>query len=379
MRRLGISMQSIGMAFVLLLAVAGVASAQQGERSLDGKTAEEVYKNIQALKGTPASELDQTMHLIAGSLGVGCSFCHVGEDRASDQKRTKRTARKMIEMVLAINKNSFGGRQEVSCYTCHRGNITPVNVPILPTARVAERERPKNLPTADQILAKYVEALGGEQALRKVTTRVVTASEDVPTGPGGSVMVPGRLQRYMKAPNLRLDVLETPKVTIRSGFDGTKAWSENARGRVSVLPSPDQERAKRAADFYQSLDLKQDYTKLRVLGIRKVNDRDAYVLVGSVQGDTPERLYFDTQTGLLLQKSTYLPTAIGKSPFNIDYGDYRDTGSGTKYPFLIRYSPPTPRSVLSSQSTIHVQTVQDNVSINDAKFMRPKSKKPSAR
>jgi photosynthetic reaction center cytochrome c subunit len=379
MRRLWIFTSSMGMVFALLFAVATVASAQQERGSMNGKTAEEVYKNIQVLKGTPATDLNQTMHLIAGSLGVGCNFCHI-EDRASDEKPAKETARKMMRMVMAMNKEFFNGRQEVSCYTCHRGSFEPVNVPIVPVPPAQAREpRPTNLPTADQILSKYVEALGGEQALRKVTSREVIATEGVPTGPGGSVVVPGQLERYMKAPNLRVDVVKTDKFTISSGFDGTKAWSQNERGRVSELPSPDQERAKRNADFYQSLDLMQEYTKLRVVGIRKVNDHDAYEVLGTVQGDSPERLFFDTQTGLLLRKSTYLATAIGRSPLDVDYDDYRDTGSGTKYPFLIRYSPASLREVLTSQTTIHVQSVKDNLPIDDAKFAMPQSKAPSAR
>ena len=78
---------------------------------------------------------------------------------------------------------------------------------------------------------------------------------------------------------------------------------------------------------------------MTVTGIESVNNRDAYLVVGVPQGDSPESLYFDTQTGLLLRKQTVLPTPIGDSPFQMDFDDYRDTGSGVKFPFLIHMSP----------------------------------------
>ena len=69
-----------------------------------------------------------------------------------------------------------------------------------------------------------------------------------------------------------------------------------------------------------------------------------------------------------------LPTPFGNIPFQVDYENYRDTGSGVKYPFLIRMIPSSPRSEAQTSSTIRVQKVQDNVDIDDAKFTKPTSK-----
>jgi hypothetical protein len=73
------------------------------------KTAEQAFKNIQVLKGTPADELQPAMQFISNSLGVECSFCHVQNAFDKDDKKTKQTARKMIEMQMAINKDHFNG------------------------------------------------------------------------------------------------------------------------------------------------------------------------------------------------------------------------------------------------------------------------------
>jgi hypothetical protein len=115
-----------------------------------------------------------------------------------------------------------------------------------------------------------------------------------------------------------------------------------------------------------------------VRGIQKVDGKDAYVVIGNPMGDGAERLLFDTQTGLLLRKTTVVPTAGGNLPMQVDYDDYRDTGSGVKIPFTIRVVPGTLGNSLAVVSTIKVQKVQDNVAIDNAKFARPASKPAAA-
>src|ERR1041385_7926026 len=69
-------------------------------------TAGQKFKNIKVLNDMPADQLGKAMNIISASLGVKCSFCHVGEDFEKDDKRAKATARKMMAMTLAINKNN---------------------------------------------------------------------------------------------------------------------------------------------------------------------------------------------------------------------------------------------------------------------------------
>jgi hypothetical protein len=231
------------------------------------------------------------------------------------------------------------------------------------------------LPTVDQILSKYVNALGGEQALRKVTSRVVTGTQFIATGPGGSVPMPASVEKFMKAPNLSANVYHTPTFTISDGFDGSAAWAQNLQGNVTAPPAIDQDRARRAADFYEPLNLKKEYTQLTVDGMASVNGHEAYLVTGRLQGNTPpEHLYFDALNGLLLRKTAALPTPAGDSPFQITYEDYRDTGSGVKFPFVIRMDPSGPRIELDPTSTLLITKVQDNVAIDDAKLAKPAPK-----
>jgi len=352
-----------------MLAVAAIASAQVSPAN-EGKTAEQVYKNIKVLQGTPANELNQSMHLMKGATGMDCLYCHIEREWEKDVKPAKDVARSMITMMMDINKRNFGGRQVVTCNTCHNGRPIPAAMPVFPVLEPKEAVQPA-LPTVDQILAKYVQALGGEAALRKVTSRTITGTQYIPTGPGGTVPTPASVERYLKAPNLAVTIYRAPTYAISQGFDGTSAWSQDQAGRVTEPVKLDVGRAARAADFYEPLNLKREYPQMTVRGIEHVNGHDAYLVVGVPQGDLPESLYFDVNTGLLLRKQTVLPTPIGDSPYQADFDDYRDTGSGVKFPFLVHMSPSNPRTELAPEATLRVTKVEDNKAIEDAKFAKP--------
>src|SRR5690349_9215956 len=144
------------------------------------KLAEEEFKNIQALKGIPAEQVIPSMQFIAASLGVECEYCHVAHANEKDDKKPKVTARKMINMMMAINKDNFEGHREVTCYSCHRGSADPVGTPIItdeePRRAGGEEKKPGEakpaLPAADELLHKYLTAIGGAEALQKITSRV---------------------------------------------------------------------------------------------------------------------------------------------------------------------------------------------------------------
>ena len=183
--------------------------------------------------------------------------------------------------------------------------------------------------------------------------------------------MPAQTEQYQKTPNLVLNVYRTPTYTISDGFDGTTKWAQDVAGRVSDAIKIDQARSRRSADFYASINLRQAYTKLTVSGIEHVNDRDAYLVIAYPLDDSPERLYFDTRTGLLVRKVTVLPTPVGDTPFEVDYEDYKDAGNGVKVPFVTHMFPATPRTELAPSSTVRIQNVKENVPIEDSKFAKP--------
>ncbi len=384
-----------------MLSAAMFAPAQQGTA---GKTAGQQYKNVQILKDIPAAQFIPTMRFVAAALGVECEYCHMGT--RSEDTPNKQTARKMMTMMLALNKQSFEGRLEVTCFTCHKGTHDPVNnpaptgqysasgptfyKPIAPpvgatdepmsqayqTALKEEQAARSAMPKAEDILAKYVTALGGEQALRKVTSRVVTSTTELsPNVRGAGPTVHAQQIQYFKAPNLYSTTLQGfggPQTA--KGFDGTDAWTQNANGSVTQAAGTELARAKRSADLYESVNLKQSYTRLIARGIDKVRDHDAYVVIGVPAGDNPERLYFDKETGLLLRKSTYDTTALGRYTVQTDYDHYRDAG-GVKFPFLISTVSVSPADTI----VVHVEKVDNNAAIDAGKLTKPASKPVAGR
>ncbi len=391
-----ISSQTIGAALGLTFATALLVAAQQTAvqpfppgnpvakpGTPDSVKAEDYYKNIQVLKGVPANQIVPMMEYMRSALGgVRCQYCHnAPPDFAGDDKPQKRTGRKMLQMVMDINKNTFGGSVTVTCFTCHRGSTDPVNVPAVPEPteeKPATAASKPTLPTADAVLAKYIDALGGEQALRKATSRIVTGTLDIGEvgGAEGSKPAQPPFELDEKAPNLTVLFIRDPKNTSAAGYDGTTAWMQNSVGLVGEAYGPQLSRAKRTADFYEPLDLKQEYFHMTVSGIEKIADRDAYKVIALPQGELPVELYFDTQTGLLLRKIFVDPNPVGEDPTNIDYSDYRATPNGVKFPYTIKsYSlPPNSRG---AGITMHVDKIQENVPIDNSKFAKP-APKPAA-
>jgi photosynthetic reaction center cytochrome c subunit len=315
-------------------------------------------KNLQVFKDLPATQLDPTMAFISGALGVRCSYCHVANQFDKDDKPTKLAARRMIQMVFDINKGSFNGESAVSCYTCHRGKPVPVSVPAVgqnlwapgPAAPAAE-----TLPSVKQILERYVQALGGADALNKINTRIVKGSR---IG-ADNVLVPEEV--YQKAPDKLLTITSYPQVVFSNGFNGTVAWGHSSRDGATPLPDQLIAQIKRDAVFYKELKTDQIYSSLTLLGKTPVRDADAYVIEAKPPDGPIEKLFFDVKTGLLVRRYTESSTPLGKLPLQTDYEDYREV-DGVKQPFLIHWS--FPGRVWGRK----IDEIKQNVSLDDAKF-----------
>jgi photosynthetic reaction center cytochrome c subunit len=332
------------------------------------KTTEQVFKNITELKGIPADQLMPTMQFISASLGVQCDTCHVAGKPESDDKRAKKTAREMIAMTMAINKNSFRGNTQVTCYSCHRGAERPVAIPPVqetdaPTFLHDSLPAPPTLPdTVDFILGKYVTALGGADAIKKITSRVGT----------GAIMVSGKetpIEVFTKAPNKRITVTHSPGADSFTAFDGTIGWMGTAGRPAREMSAADAKGSALDSEFYLPLRLKEIFTQLRPGRPDKIGDAAVLTLTGSRQGLPPVRFFFDANSGLLLRMVRYTENPLGRMPVQIDYADYRDV-DGVKTPFRWTLSRPNGRF------TIQLSDVKANMPIEDAKFAKPATTEP---
>jgi photosynthetic reaction center cytochrome c subunit len=346
-----------------------VPPAQASTATAGPKKAEEQFKNIQVLKGIPAEQLIPTMQFIAASLGVGCEYCHVHNAFDKDDKKPKQTARKMMDMMFAINKDNFEGHRAVTCNSCHRGNAIPQAVPavmsedskdaMMAMAAPKPPDAKENAgPTAEQLLDKYVQAVGGAAAIGKINSRVMKGTMDF----GGKSV---SIDIYSKTPKERISYAHMPDGDSVTAFNGHEGWLASAgRPGVHEMQGSELDAAAMDADLQLAAHLKPMFNEMKVEPAEKIGDHEAYVVVGQREGKPPIRLYFDEQSGLLVRLVRFGDTALGLLPTQIDYTDYRDT-DGVKIPYRWTLARP------SGRFTIQVNDVKQNIPVDDAKFVKP--------
>jgi hypothetical protein len=373
------------------LLVLGAALGLLGSGSAHGQTApaaqlmsEQAFKNVTVLKGIPVDEFMNTMGFISASTNYNCIDCHV-EPRvegdwsvyAQDTPR-KVTARRMIQMVDAINKENFKGARVVTCYSCHHGaqgapKITPslaeqYGEPPTPDPNEAEfRRQAPDGPSADQIFDKYLQAIGGAQKAAAVTSIVFKGSYEGYAEPKAPVDI------YAKAPNQRTMIVHTDLGDRTTTYDGTNGqggtgWraapAADAPFPVVKLSAGELDGARLGAMLAFPAGIKQVITK-PIAGSTMIDEKDVAVVQGTaIGGRSSIKLYFDKQSGLLVRQVRYVDTMIGRVPVQVDYGDYRDV-SGVKLPFHVT------ETWTDGRSEVQIASVEMNVAIDAGKFNQP--------
>jgi hypothetical protein len=352
---------------------AAIIFAQGGAQPQQPPKAEQVFKNIQTLKGIPADEFMTTMGVFSAALGMSCEDCHASNDSkwenyALDTSVKKQIARRMITMMAAINKEYFNGRQVVTCYTCHRGTSPPRVTPNLSTLYTAPIEpehvilQAPNVPTAEQILDKYIQALGGAQRLAALTSFIAKGTSSG-YGPESDQRA---MEIYAKAPAQRMSVIHTSNGDSTTVFDGRSGWIAAPLRPIPVLAVSGQalEGVKLEAAMLFPGQIKAALGKWRSGFPTTVDDRDLQVVQGTGEGGMIATLYFDPDTGLLARMIHYATSAVGAAPTQIDYSDYREV-AGVKMPF--RWTV----AWVDGKETWQINEVQPNATIDSAKFARP--------
>ena len=354
-----------------------------------GPLAPQKYMNIQVLKDLPADDLDGVMRFMAASLGVHCDFCHVTSEKGDwpmekDDKKSKQTARTMMQMMNTINEQNFDGKPTVTCASCHHGRNEPDRLPplaaeltvdqIAAAAARAEAQRaraamppaeagrggrpPRPTETIDQVLDAYVQALGGRAAFEKVTSRVMRGTVTDRAGQASPIVV------EEKAPGMVRQSIDSKPEPSTLATDGTTEWAQNGGNTWVVKNALEALDVRRLSDLLLPLQLKDRYQNLTPARYTTLEGRPMIIVNGRSSPQVAEQFYFDRQSGLLARRVVSTRTAFGILPEQIDYTDYRAV-NGVKVPFQIR------RATWDSVTTAKFSDVKINVPVADARFAKP--------
>jgi photosynthetic reaction center cytochrome c subunit len=338
---------------------------------------DDVFKNVQALKGIGVDDFMLTMGIMSAAVGSDCVGCHpsAGTDHvdwALDTPR-KRTARRMIQLVTSINRDTFGGRQVVTCWTCHRGRDRPVTTPTLdtvygePTLEFDDVLTPApGVPTVDQVLNRYLQAIGGAEKVATITSFVATGKSVGYRGFGGGGLVAVSAQ----APDKRATHITFPEypdrgVSVRT-YNGRSGWIATPLAVVPKyeLSGSERDGARLDAQLSFPAQIRQALTELRVGPPTTINDKDVTVVQGNGPNGTLATLYFDDGSGLLVRMIRHGRSPIGRVPTQVDYADYREVG-GIRFPYRWTFA------WLDGRDNFEFSEVKLNVPVDAATFGEP--------
>ena len=376
--KLGLRRTVLGAAATMFVGMLGVALSGQAQPAPEpAPVAEQVFKNVQVLKGISVNEFMGTMGVFSSALGMSCEDCHAADDRAWEtfavDNPRKNMARRMVTMMAEINKTHFGGRQVVTCYSCHRGADRPRTASDLEQLYGgAPQPNPNYIvtqavgqPMPAVILDKYIAAVGGAQRLAGLTSFI---AQGLAVGYGPESAAERKVEIYAKAPNQFATIIHTGNGDINRVTDGVNAWLAETLRPVDVLPlaGRDLEGAKIDAVVLFPANIKTALTRMRVGFPSVIDDKDVSHVQGTATGGTVVSLYFDDETGLLRRMLRYVDSPVGPLLTQWDYEDYKDV-NGIKMPHKVTHT------WLDGREIIELTQIRTNVAIENARFAKPRA------
>src|SRR5215831_17204583 len=267
---------------------------------------DKVFKNVQVLKGIPVDEFMGTMGVFTTSLSLCCGNCHTGAGTSNpkweDDPPRKRTARAMVAMVQNINKTNFGGRQVVTCWTCHRGQLSPSVTPPLDFAYGEAVVNPPDLLGRDPNAVTSYSGKGKSLLFGEV-------------GEGNPAEVFAKTDGHFAA------YVHQQEGDVVRAYDGTNGWWQLPLTVTPQYPLTATllEGQRFDATMAFPWKIRTFFNNWRVSFGQTIDGVDVDVIQGSLPSGMIGTLYFDKKTGLLKRYIRYANTMVGRIPTQVDY------------------------------------------------------------
>jgi len=336
------------------------------------------FKKVQVLTNIPVDEFMGTMGLFSAALSYCCGDCHVGAgtdnpDWASDKNPRKVRARQMAAMVKEINRGNFGGTNQVTCWTCHRGSPNPAVTPSIdtiygeplsfPPDTVLAAKPGQGALTLDQIFDKYVQALGGAEATGRLTSYTAKGTSHLF---GETREDP--VEIYAKAPDSLATFVHQRGGDLARTFDGRDAWVMLPLTVVGKYPlsASAREGGKLDAELAFPWRIKSFFQNWRVGIPTTLEGKEVQVVQGNATGIIAT-FYFDKTTGLLTRMVRYANSMSGRVPTQIDYAEYKPVAGvmmPTKWTF----------GWVSGREEYAISSYDANATVDPAKFREPQQR-----
>jgi hypothetical protein len=214
----------------------------------------------------------------------------------------------------------------------------------------------------DQIFARYTEAVGGQAAIDSIKSYKAEGTFE-----SSRLRQPGAFSAWGKDPHKTLSVIEFPGFgTLKKGFDGEQRWVQTPVGTFTDDSSKQMAEVERDAEVYRAGKIKDLYQSVSLEGKARLSGRDVYVVEGKPEKGPAEKLFFDTESGLLLRWDMVRRNPQRGNVFvKVHLDDYREV-DGLNVPFKVRFA------FESFDLTLKVEELKHNVPIDDAMFAKPK-------
>lgn len=213
------------------------------------------------------------------------------------------------------------------CGCASGGAMDEVAAGVMPAAEAAtgaDRDEVggNGLLTPAAILARFADAVGGEEAMRSHTSSTVRGTFSIP-----SMGMEGELVQYAAAPDKIVVIIEMAGMgTINQGYNGTIGWSDNPMTGAALLEGDLLAQIKEQSAFYGPLDFDELFPTQETVELAEFNGEDTYKLRLVNESGRETFFFFSEASGLLVGMNGIQSSEMGEAEVTTRIGDYRDFG-----------------------------------------------------